>query len=215
MEWALLAGLSESDRRATTSQARRRRFARREVIFHEGDAGDSVHLVVKGHVAIRVTTPLGETALLRVFGPGEFFGELVLISDGPRSTTAAAIEHAETLSLHRSVFEELRRRNPASQDALIDVLAGEVRRLASALVDALYLPGETRLWRWVAKLTDVYTTADGAVIPLTQEEIAQLAGMTRPTANRLLREAEAAGAIIIGRGQMTVVARDWIERRAA
>jgi CRP-like cAMP-binding protein len=214
MEWALLAGLSDADRRSVLGQARRRKFARREVIFHEGDAGDSVHLIDKGHVAIRVTTPLGETALLRVLSPGEFFGEIVLLSRGNRSATAAAIEGSETLSLHRSVFDELRTRNAAAQDSLTEVLAEDVRRLSNALVDALYLPAETRLWRRLVTLAQVYQGDGASVIPLTQEEVAQLAGLARPTANRLLREAETAGAIVLSRGQITVSDIAWMQRRA-
>jgi CRP-like cAMP-binding protein len=214
MEWALLAGLSDADRRSVLSQARRRKFGRREVIFHEGDAGDSVHLIDKGHVAIRVTTPLGETALLRVLAPGEYFGEIVLLSRGNRSATAAAIEGAETLSLHRSVFDDLRSRSTAAQEALMEVLAGDVRRLSDALVDALYLPAETRLWRRLVMLAEVYSGDGSAAVPLTQEEIAQLAGVTRPTANRLLRDAQTAGAIALSRGQFVVTDLAWMQRRA-
>jgi CRP-like cAMP-binding protein len=216
MEWALLNGLSDDERRDIMSRARRRKFTRRQVIFHEGDSGDAVHLVQKGHVGITQTTPLGDVALVRVVAPGEFFGELVLLSDGPRSATATAIEHAETLALHRSDFNELRRRNPAAQEALVEALAMEIRRLAGSLTEALFLPAESRLWRRLVALIDSYEpTDDGeAILPLTQEELGQLAGITRPTANRLLREAEAAGAIELRRGQLVVNTPSWIERRA-
>ena len=56
MQFALLDGLDERERRELLATARRRRFGRREVVFHEGDPGDSVHLVVSGHLAVRVTT---------------------------------------------------------------------------------------------------------------------------------------------------------------
>ena len=69
--------LPDDERRALLVSARRRRFARRETLFHEGDPGDSLHIIVSGLVVIRVTTPLGDVVTLTVHGPGESFGELV------------------------------------------------------------------------------------------------------------------------------------------
>jgi CRP-like cAMP-binding protein len=215
MDWVLLDGLSAADRSDLVRQARRRKFSRREVIFHEGDPGESVHLLEKGHVSISVTTPLGETALLRVVSPGGFFGELALLSAAPRSASASAIEGAETLSLRRDTFDDVRRRSLAVQDALAETLAWEVRRLAAALSDALYLPADKRLWRRVAELASIYADAAGAsTIPLTQEEIAQLSGTTRATANRLLQLGVDDGALSLGRGRLTINSQEWVARRA-
>ncbi|MDQ1509658.1 MAG: family transcriptional regulator, cyclic receptor protein [Actinomycetota bacterium] len=78
MDWPLLDTLSEPDRRELLTRARRRRFAHQEVLFHEGDPGDSLHLVSRGHVALRIHTPLGDIATVRIVRPGEFFGELAV-----------------------------------------------------------------------------------------------------------------------------------------
>lgn len=214
MEWTLLAGLTEPERHDVLRRTVRRRFGRREVIFHEGDAGDAVHLVVTGHVALRVTTPRGDAALIDVVGPGAFLGELVLLADGPRAATALAIEPVETMSLHRNVFDELRQRSPAVQAALDQVLVDTIRRATAALTDALFLPAKERLWRRVATVADTYLADSGAEVPLTQQEIAELVGLTRPTANRLLRDGEAAGAVRLGRGRFTILDRAWIDQQA-
>jgi CRP-like cAMP-binding protein len=169
VDQVLLAGLSDEHRQALLRVARRRRFGRREVIFHEGDPGDALHLVVSGHVGIRMTTPMGDVAMVRVVGAGEFFGELALLSPGPRSASAIALEAAETMTLHRDHFDELRRSSPAAQGALTAALAVEVRRLAAALLDAMYLPVEKRVWRRL--LQTVATYEDGTLrheIPLSQ-----------------------------------------------
>ena len=211
----LLRTLPPDQQRALLSEARRRRFGRREVIFHEGDVGDSVHIVTKGHVGIRVTTPLGDVVTLRVLGPDEFFGELALLDSAPRSATAFAIDPVETLTIRSDSFTALRSQQPA-QDALAIALAAEVRRLAAALLEALHVPIDKRLWRQVLSLGDLFGRAGGQrSIPLTQEELAQLIGTTRPTVNRLLRDAEAAGAIAIHRGAIDVVDEDWVRRRAS
>ena len=85
MEWPLLDVLSEADRRELLTRARRRRFARQEVLFHEGDPGDSLHLVARGHVALRIHTPLGDVATMRIVRPGEFFGELAVVAPSARN----------------------------------------------------------------------------------------------------------------------------------
>lgn len=216
MNCILLRSLPDAERRELIANARRRRFGRREVIFHEGDPGNSVHIVVKGHVGIRATTPLGDVAMLRVLGVDDFFGELALLDDAPRSATAFALGSAETFAVRKEQFDQLRATSSDAHVALTVALASEVRRLAASLVEALYVPIELRLWRRVLELTDVFDSGAGdpTTIPLTQEELAQLAGTTRSTANRMLREAESHGAIALRRGELAVLDPEWIRRRS-
>ena len=76
VEWALLAPLPAAIRERVLQAARRRRYSRGEVIFHEGDLGDTVHLVQAGRLAVRVSTEAGESVTVRILRPGEAFGEL-------------------------------------------------------------------------------------------------------------------------------------------
>src|SRR5947209_18542780 len=112
MHWELFGDLPPEEIRRVLTTARRRTFSRGEVVFHEGDPADSLHLVAKGRFAVRVTTPVADTATLAIRGPGEAFGELALVSDAPRSATVAALEPAETHSLYRREFDQLRRDHP-------------------------------------------------------------------------------------------------------
>ena len=213
-QWPILNVLSDDERRSLMRVARRRKFARNEVIFHEGDPGDTLHLVAQGHVAIRVTTPLGDVATVRVLRAGEFFGELAVVLPAPRNATAVAVDAAETLAVHRSEFEALRDRHPAMQHVLVDALVSEVRRLAVQLLDALYVPVEKRVWRRLAELAQVFSDGENVTIPLTQEELAQVVGTTRPTMNRLLREGEAAGIVQVSRRRVEVTDLAALSRRA-
>ena len=216
MESPLLAVLSADDRREVLRLARRRRFARGEVIFHEGDPGDTMHLVAQGHVAVRVTTPLGDVATLRVVCPGEFFGELAVISPGPRSATVVALDRVETLGIAKQQLDDLRARRPAVDAVVTEALVTEVRRLAAALTEALYLPSEKRLLRRLRDLTSAFggETEPASVIPLTQEELGQLAGVTRPTANRILKQAEEDGVVRVSRGKVEVLDPEALARQA-
>lgn len=206
VDWGLLAALTEDERRAVLALARRRRFSRNDFIFHEGDPGDTLHLVERGRVAIRVTTPMGHNATLLVVGPGGYFGEMALVSPAPRNATAVALDRVETLSIHRDRFDEMRRREPGIDKFLLQAAIAEVRRLSHQLLEALYVPVEKRVLRRLLDLVDLYRTDDGVAVtvPLTQEDLAQLAGTTRPTVNGVLRAAEGDGVLTIGRGRIAV-----------
>jgi CRP-like cAMP-binding protein len=215
VEWRLLAVLPEEEKRNLLSFARRRRFARGEVVFHEGDPGDTMHLVAKGRVAVRVTTPLGDVATLLVLGPGDHFGELAILSPGPRNATVVALESVETLSVHRDQLDELRDRHRHIDRLLLEATVAEVRRLSHQLLEALYVPADKRVLRRLLDLAALYGEGEGTVvIPLTQEDLAQLAGTTRPTTNKVLRQAEEAGHLVIGRGRIELIDLQGVHKRA-
>jgi CRP/FNR family cyclic AMP-dependent transcriptional regulator len=216
MPWRLLEGVPAEDVRRLTSIARRRRFARGEVVFHRDDPGDSLHLIVKGRFAVRNMTPLGDTVTVAVRGPGDSFGEMALVNaDHRRSATVAALEEAETLAVVKGEFERLRSAHPTVTDVLLRFLAAEVLRLNERLLEALYVPVERRVLRRLAELCELYPEdEDRLEIPLTQEELASLAGTTRPTVNQVLREEQRRGMIDLQRGRTVVLDRAAIVRRA-
>lgn len=216
MEWALLGPLSEEERREVLRLARRRRFKRGEVIFHEGDPGDTLHLIDRGHVAMRVTTPLGDVATLIVEGPGSHFGELALVGEsGTRNSTVVALDATETLGLHRDHFAELRQKHRSFDDVLVVALATEVRRLSARLAEALYVPVDTRVYRRLVDLAAVFNTgAPTTIIPLTQDDVASLAGTTRPSANKVLRAAQDEGMLRISRGSIELLDPALLAKRA-
>lgn len=216
MEWPLLADVPVEDVREVLSIARRRTFERHEVVFHQGDPGDSLHLIVSGRFASRVQTPLGDAALLAVHGRGESFGELALLSpDAPRSATVAALEPGETRAVYCSDFERLRRRHPGVSEVLLQLLADQLRRSNARLLDAHYLDADTRVRHRLADLLEVYGGGEGPVtIPLTQEELAEMAGTSRATVNRVLREDERKGLLELRRGKTVITQVDAYERGA-
>lgn len=218
MEWPLFEGLDADARRAALTQSRRRRFRRGEVVFHEGDPADCLHLIDRGHVAVRRTTPLGDVGTLAVLGPGEMFGELAAVAPAGRNATVVALGAVETLSVPVSVFAALRESNSSVDRMLIAMLTAEVRRLSAALMDALYLPAEKRFFRRLAELVDTFAEGSPPTapveVPLTQEELSRLAGVSRPTANRLLKGAEAAGLLVVERGGIRIVDRPGVVRRS-
>ena len=141
LEFVLLCDVDDAAQQAVIGACTPRRFARREVVFHEGDPGDCLHLVVSGRFAVRVTTPRGDGVTLRVIGTGGVFGELVLLDPHARRVaTVVALEPARTLVLTAARFAALRRRHPQVDRVLVAMLADNVRRLSGQVLEALYVP---------------------------------------------------------------------------
>lgn len=216
MEWTIFDGVAEADVQQVLSIARRRRFAKGEVVFHAHDPADTIHLVERGRFAVRVQTPLGDTAVLTVLGPGDLFGELALLGpDQRRTATIEALEAGETRSILRDDFEALRRRNPGVNEVLIAILVAEVTRLSRHLLDALYVSADSRVRRRLLELVAVYGDEDDdeVMVPLRQEDLAGLAGTSRATVNRVLREEETRGSLRLARGRVAVRDREGIASR--
>lgn len=216
----LLGGLNDEQRRQVESRLSRHRFTMGETLFHEGDAGDSLHLLRRGRVAVQTSTPDGDIVTLTVLGPGASFGEQALIDrEARRTATVVALDDGETNVLHRADFDDLRTRFPSVDRFLVDVLAAHVRRLSRQVVEALYVPVEQRVVRRVLDLAEL--SSDGRPvtghtpidIAVRQEDVATMAGTTRPTANKVLKRLEAEGIVVLSRGKVRVT--DVTRLRAA
>jgi CRP/FNR family transcriptional regulator, cyclic AMP receptor protein len=207
MEWAPLRGLSAEEIAQVLAVGRPRRFARREVVWHEGDRADTMHFVRSGQIAVQTTTPLGEVATAAVWGPGQAAGLVDAHSSDPyHATSAVALQATETLAVRIDDLAEIRRRHPAINDALIRLMADKIVDLVAQLVDAHYVPADVRVLRRVIALAELYDRGGSQiVIPLTQEDVAEIAGATRPTVNRVLRKEDARGTIKLSRGAITII----------
>jgi CRP/FNR family cyclic AMP-dependent transcriptional regulator len=216
VEWELLADVPQEALRTLLGVARRRTFAKNEVVFHRGDPADSLQLISKGRFSVQIATPLGDIATLSVRGPGDAFGELALLGpESKRSATVSAIEPGETYSVYRGDFERLRREYPSVNDVLIGILAEHLRRLSEQLIEAHYVSANRRVLRRVRELAELYGgSSQSVVVPLTQEDIAGLAGTSRATVNRVLREEERRGTVELRRSKTVVLDLDELTRRA-
>ena len=216
MDWPVLASVPAEDRSRLVARLRRRAYRRDEVIFHQGDPADTLHLIAAGHVSVRITLPGGEFVTVALFGPGDAFGELALVG-GPRSrgATVIALDPCETLSLGRDQFERLRESYPGVNRFLVELLATRVERLNGYLLEALHVPAERRVLRRLLDLCQLYAGDEQhIVIPVTQEMLASLAGTTRPTANQVLGRLAARQLVEVSRGQIVVLNRRQLHQRA-
>ena len=185
-----------------------RTFATGEVVMHRGDEGAMLHRVERGRFASQVVTPMGDVATLAVHGPGEVVGLLAALRPGlHRTATVVALEPARTLAIGAESFARLRASHTevarAAEQVLIDLLIATNDRL----VEALYEPAPGRVRARLRALGDIYRAEPGistVTIPLSQEHLAGLAGTTRETVNRVLREEVDRGCLVLSRRRITV-----------
>ncbi len=196
---------------------RRRRFRRNEVIFHQGDPGDALHVVAAGAVKIVLPSAEGEEAIIATLRPGDFFGELAILDGAPRSATAVALETCETLELPRAIFHEQLDRDPRLRDALLMGLTHELRRLTGHVEELHFLDLAGRLAMRLFRLARE-ADKDGVEVrldwPYTQSDLASMIGGTRQSVNKLLSGLVDDGLVRIERDMLIVTDVDELGRMA-
>jgi CRP-like cAMP-binding protein len=212
----LLQGLPPDEHRKLIERAARRSYAAGDVVYQEGDPADSFHVVLDGRLAVTMTSADGRELTTAIIEPDEVFGELSLVTvEGHRRATVRALEPTETLVIFRRDFDHLRQRHRAFSELLIDILTLRVLGLSVQLEEALYLPVQTRILRRLVELARSYGGGhEPAVIPLTQEDIAGLAGTARATVNRILRAERSRGTLSLEKRRITVLDLDSLVQRA-
>jgi CRP/FNR family transcriptional regulator, cyclic AMP receptor protein len=184
------AGLDPDALERLASGMRARRFRRGEVIFHVGDPGDALFVIVSGDVKISLPSETGEEAILATLRPGAVFGELALLDGAPRSASATALSATETVVLPRDRFRDLIATEARVRDALLASIAGELRRLTQHVEELHFLDITGRLAARLVRLAEEGSpTDDGAVrlrANLTQADLAAMVGCTRQSVNKLL-----------------------------
>ena len=214
----LFAGANEEMLQSLANRMRRRKFRRNEVIFHQGDPGDSLHIVASGAVKILLPSAEGEEAIIATLRPGDFFGELALLDGATRSATATSLEVSETLTLPRQVLMELTGIVPGLGDALLVGLARELRRLTSQVEELHFLDLSGRLAMRLTRLAqEAQPDASGKYSlawPYTQSDLAAMIGGTRQSVNRLLAELVDEGLIEIQPDAIVITDLEELARRA-
>jgi CRP-like cAMP-binding protein len=151
-------------------------------------------------------------ATLSVVGPGGTFGELALLEDSSvRAGSVIALEPVSTWCVRRTEFDALRAEHPAVDRFLVELLAGYVRSLSERLVEAHFVAAEKRVMR---RLLDLATSPAMTSIPLTQEDLASVAGTSRSTVNRVVGDLERGGIVEVGRARITVRDPEALQKAA-
>jgi CRP/FNR family cyclic AMP-dependent transcriptional regulator len=168
-----------------------RRLEPGAVLFRKGDAGDALYGVMTGRLRIHANGVDGRDALLNIMGPGDIFGEIALIDGLPRTADATAIDRVELMMLRRAEFLELVRRENELSLHLLQLTCRRLRWLSDMVEDATFLSAPARLAKRLLHLAEQNgeRNDDGIRINLrlSQQAIGELAGLSRETTNKHLR----------------------------
>ena len=204
----LFASFPEEQLRMLTAMVTRKSAPRSSTIVAGGDPTDSLYIVVSGRLKVMMSDSEGKEVILAILGPGEFFGEMGLIDDEPRSATVVTIEPCELLSILKRDFKKCLADN---FEMTMAVMRGLVKRLREAdrKIGSLAL---LDVYGRVARLLlDMAENVDGEKVVtkrLPKQDIAKMIGASREMVSRVMKDLQTSGYIEI-RGT-TIVVRDTI-----
>jgi len=203
-----LAVLPPEEREELAACLARRQLQKGDIIFQRDDPGQSLFIVERGAVRIYVPSSQGMDLTLAVLGPGDFFGDLSLLDGRSRSASAIASEQASLLVLDRADFLGFIGAHPQAAMAVLMVVAQRLREADEKASDLAFLDVAGRLAKRLLDLAASHgiSRADGILIDLslTQEELANMIGVTRESVNRNLSEFRRLG-LVVNQGRRLLI----------
>jgi CRP-like cAMP-binding protein len=208
----IFSELTEADFASLAKVANRRRYPKDSVVFFENEQGDFFFMILEGRIKVTILGDDGREVILSLLGSGDFFGEMALLDNEPRSATAIAVEESELLSLHRTDFQTVLTDNRSITTALIKILTARLRRANHQISTLALLDVYGRVARVIVDMAreEGRRLRDGRIAfrRATHQEIANRIGTTRETVTRMLKDLERQGLIHI-EGKEIVVEPDF------
>lgn len=188
-----------------------------ETIFHKDDPGSVLYLIRSGQVKITTASEEGDEAILAILTDGDFFGELSLLDESPRSASAVAMAPTQALILHRQDFVEFLRKYPELVTDILAAVSQRLRKTDTLVEDVFFLDLSARLAKRLLELSESHgvPSDDGIEInlQLTQQDLANMVGATRVAVNKQLGFLQDRGIIRMGRQRITVLAPEELRQR--
>jgi CRP/FNR family cyclic AMP-dependent transcriptional regulator len=200
-------------------RAVKRSFRKGQLIFHQGDLGDSMFVVADGLVKVFVISEEGNEMVLVTLGPQETFGDLAVIDGGRRSASAQALEATTLIALTRSAVLEIMAEQPLLAESLLRALAAVARRLTEQTSDLVFLDLPGRVAKLLLALAEDRGEDHGEEVVLdthmTQADLASMVGGSRQSVNQILRSFQGRGFLEFRGREVVLKRRDQLRRRAA
>jgi len=209
----LFADLSEPETARIAEVARERTYPKNSVILFEDDPGDALYVVVSGSVKVVLIGEDGREVILSVLGVGDFFGEMALIDDEPRSAHVIAMEDAAMMVLRREDFHQRLREAPTIALGLLRTLSRRLREADEKIGGLVLLDVPGRVARLLLRMAD---ENDGVQITkrVTHHTIAQMVGSSRETVSRTMRDLMDRGLLDVSRKAIAITNRPALEKMA-
>lgn len=187
----LFAGLSEKEIEALLNVTRPHLLKPREELFHKGDEGSQVYLVVRGTLKALTTSDEGDDVVFSIMSTGELLGEIAFLGSPTRTATVIAITESELLAIDRRDFLAVLNSHPEAAIKLMAVLAARIKNISELVEDTLFLNLPIRLAKKLVHYASIYgDETDSGVrinLKLSQEEWGDLVGATRESINKQMR----------------------------
>jgi CRP-like cAMP-binding protein len=211
---ALFAPLSDKERAGVGQQLVRRTFERDEYLFFEGDAAEWLLFVAEGRVKMIKHSESGRETILATFGPGQIVGEVGVLVGEAYPATAQALEPTVTLALRRDEYVALVQQYPGLAWALIEELGRRLLRAHETIRSLAVEKVERRVARVLLRMANTAgerledASAPGAVritVPLSRQDIADMAGTVIETAIRAMSKFQKQGLLETREGQIVLL----------
>jgi CRP/FNR family cyclic AMP-dependent transcriptional regulator len=184
-----------------------------QVLFQRGDKAGALFVIIRGTIEISAADTSGHRIVLNYLGPGQCLGEISILDGQPRSANAAAATACHLVSLQSETVDELNREYPEFGLGLARLLVERVRWLSNSVDDFTSRSIDCRLARRLLVMAGRFADDDGA-IAFSQTELAEFAGTTRESANRILKNWGKRGWITMARRKLVVLQRGPLEALA-
>lgn len=182
-------------------------------LFERGDPGGTMYVVLNGLIEISMVTEAGRKISLNLIGSGTCFGEISMFDNRDRTASAVALEAAELQPVSRATFFEAIKRSPELAITLMEILCERLRWVSDSVEEYALLSLHQRLARRLLVLHDHFAGSDGA-IKISQTDLADFAGATRESTNKILIQWKARGIIALKRREILISNRAELDRLA-
>jgi len=214
----LFQGVDPDDIEALGGEFEISEISRGQVLFHEGEPGDSLYIVLSGKVKLGRRASDGRENLVAVMGPSDQFGELSLFDPGPRTATAVVVTDGRVARLPKSALQKWVQERPQIAMQLLRVVARRLRRTNTMLADLIFVDVPGRVAKQLLQLAQRFGSVEAGQLrvthDLTQEELAQLVGASRETVNKALADFAARGWLRLEGKSVVILDRERLARRA-
>lgn len=211
-----LEALTPGERELLRRRSRVRTLARKEIVCFEGDPRAHPSVVLDGYIRLDRTARDGTRAVLGLRGPGDLMGEMPILDGGPQPAEANALTGAEILIVPPAVFEQLLALNPIACLAVAAGMAQQLRWSYEACGDGINGVARARIAGRILDVADVMgRVRDGAIemgAPITQADLAGMAGVCRESATRVIGDLRRAGAIAYSGRRLRILRPDLLEK---
>ncbi|HLX80789.1 MAG TPA: cyclic nucleotide-binding domain-containing protein [Burkholderiales bacterium] len=202
----MFGSFPEAQLRALATMVTRRSVSRGSTIMHAGDPTDSLYIVVSGRLKVMMGEADGKEVILGLIGPGEFFGEMGLVDDSPRSATVVAIEPCELLAVTKRVFKKCLVENVEVALAVLRVVVQRLREADRKIGSLAMLDVYGRVARLLLDMSENVNGQKVVTKRLTKQDIARMVGASREMVSKVMKDLETSGYFEV-RGS-TIVLRD-------